>query len=147
MPTRKLKNSFYLLITMLVPLLVFISCSEDDSPTNVVTMDERLVGNWTLTKVTIPSFMMEQTPEEAGFMINGEVNSDGTFEMRTVDSTGTSLETGEWQTSGTTLTLCYEDGTSLDMAYTVDNNVITVITLIEMEPGQNVEAKLEFLKE
>lgn len=143
----KIKINFYFLFFALLPILFIVSCSDDDNPADPVMMDTRLVGNWTLTKVTIPSLMMELTPAEAGFMIHGEIRADGTFEMRTEDSTGTQVDIGQWQTCGCTLTLCYEDDTSLDMEYSVADNVITVTTPIEMVPGTNVEAKLEFLKQ
>ena len=141
------------LIQMLIGFIslgvIFASCSkDDDNPTTVesVSRDTRLVGQWTLTKVTIPSMSMELTPAQAGFMITGTVNSDGTFQMNTTDSTGTLQENGTWSTSGTVITMSYTDSTARTMEYTVNNNIVTVATPVELQPGVEVPSILEFLK-
>ena len=140
------KNHLYVLTIVLFSLVIFISCSDDDNPTANETRDDRLVGNWTLTKIIIPAFAMELTPEEAGFMVTGTVKDDGTFSMTTTDSTGTIVELGEWSTNGSTLTMAYEDGRSDELQYSVSDNVIKVTSPIEMQ-GMELMADLEFLKQ
>ena len=142
----KIRIQFYLLAILFIPFLIFTSCSDDDNPTANQSRDDRLVGNWTLTKVTIPAFAMVLTPEEAGFMVTGTVKSDGTFQMTTTDSTGTIVESGGWSTNGSTLTMAYDDGRTDDLEYTVLDNVITVTSLIEIQEMEII-ADLEFIKQ
>ena len=139
---KKTKQFFYLVIT-LIPLFFFISCSDDDNPSEGPTLDERLVGNWTLIKITVPLANMELTPEEAGMMMTGVASSDGKMELTTIDSSGTLVESGTWSTKSGTLTLVFEDET-VTMGYSVSSNIITVNTPLEIEEGVELPSILDF---
>lgn len=142
---KKTKQLFYL-VTILIPFFLLISCSDDDNPSEGPTLDEQLVGNWTLIKITIPLANMELTPEEAGIMMTGVASADGKMELTTIDSSGTLVESGTWSTSSGKLTLVFEDET-VTMDYSVSGNIITVNTPLEIEEGMELPAILDFRKD
>lgn len=142
---KKTKQLFYL-ATILIPFFLFISCSDDDNPTEGPTQDERLVGNWTLIKITIPLANMELTPEEAGMMMTGVASADGKMELTTIDSSGTLVESGTWSTKSGKLTLVFDDET-VTMDYSVSGNIITVNTPLEIEENVELPAILDFRKD
>ncbi len=142
---KKTKQLFYL-VTILIPFFLLISCSDDDNPTEGPTQDERLVGNWTLIKITIPLANMELTPEEAGMMMTGVASADGKMELTTIDSSGTLVESGTWSTKSGKLTLVFDDET-VTMDYSVSGNIITVNTPLEIEEGVELPAILDFRKD
>ena len=138
---------FNFLIILVLSILIFSACDDDDSnPAKSEGSADQLIGKWTLIEVVIPAFSMELTPEEAEFMVSGEVKSDGTFSMTNTDSTVTITETGEWNTSGSTLIMTYEDGREDELEYSISGNEITVTSLIEMQ-GMELMAELTFRKE
>ena len=133
---------------LLLSILISFSCSDDDSnPTENSSRDERLIGKWSLTKVTIPALSMELTPEQAEFMIIIDVKDDGKFSMTTTDSTGTLTESGDWSTSNSTINVSYEDGSNDELPYTViSESEISVISPMEMQ-GMELMGDLTFRKE
>ena len=133
---------------LLLSILISFSCSDDDSnPTESPSRDERLIGKWSLTKVTIPALSMELTPEQAGFMMTIDVRNDDTFSMTTTDSTGVLTETGQWTTSNSTIKISYENGTVDELPYTViSESEISVTSLMEMQ-GMELMGDLTFRKE
>ena len=135
-----------IMIVLFLTISLFYSCDDDDSNPTENNNQDNLIGEWTLVKVAIPSMSMELTPEQAGFMINGELKNDGTFSMTTTDSTGSITETGDWSTSNSTLIMSYEDGRNDQLEYTVSGDEITLTSLIEMQ-GIEIMAELTFRKE
>ena len=136
-------------IILLLSLILFFSCGDDNesNPTASGSRDDRLIGNWALTKITIPSVSMELTPEQAEFMMTIDVKNDGTFSMTTTDSTGTLLESGDWSTSNSTITISYDDGRVDELPYAVvTDSEITVTSPIEMQ-GMQLMAELTFKKD
>lgn len=143
----KVKYLILVLISIVLLSIIFTSCKKDDNnPTDTITRDSRLVGNWSLTKVTVVITSQELTPEQAGFMITVSAGNDGKFQMNTTDSTGTLQQSGTWSTSGNVITVNYDDGTSDTMEYTVSDNAMTVNTQIEMQPGSQILVMLDFIK-
>jgi hypothetical protein len=126
---------------------MFCACDDDSNPTSSVSNDDRLIGNWSLTKISVTSLSMELTPEQAKFMMTIDVKNDGTFSMTTTDSTGTLTEAGEWSTADNTIKISYENGVTDELPYNVISaNEITVTSPIEMQ-GMQIVADLTFRKE
>ena len=143
----KVKYLIQMLVSIMLLFFIFTSCNkDDDNPTETTTRDSRLVGQWSLTKVTIVLTNQELTPAQAGFMVTATASSDGTFQMTTTDSTGNIQQTGTWSTSGNVITINYDDGTSDTIEYTVSGNTISITTQIEMQPGSELLVILEFIK-
>lgn len=142
---KLVKQVFQFYLVLLFSFL-FIMCSEDENPSEGPAQDEKLVGNWTLIKITLPLMNMELTPEEAGMMMTAVASADGKMELTTIDSTGTLVEDGTWSTNNGKLTLVFDEETVV-ADYSVDGNIISISTPLEIEEGMEVPAILDFRKD
>jgi len=137
----------YKFFFLIILTAAIISCSDDDdsstAPEGNAEIDNALVGTWVLTKILAP---IATTPEAAGISLTALFNEDGTLELTTVDSEGTSINTGTWSTSSGTITITIEGEEPGSSAYTVDGNTATIDGFPVSFQGSVIMASLEFTK-
>jgi hypothetical protein len=139
--------SKYTLILLLA--IFFISCSDDDkdnSPTDPGgngEIDNALVGTWVLQKILAP---IATTPDAAGIFLTAIFNDDGTMQLTTIDSEGTTVDLGTWGTSNGNITITLEGEDPVTSSYTVDGDIATISNFEVEFQGTTVLASLEFVK-
>ncbi|MCK9281126.1 MAG: hypothetical protein M0P71_10925 [Melioribacteraceae bacterium] len=146
-----MKNHLYKLF-LLLPLLLLITfsgCSNDDNPTEPNTKD-KLVGNWTLTKVTVQFSGMPivLTPEQAGVSGSLNLKSDNTFVFNYTNSDGTEQGIGTYSVTDTQITLkdnVSGETTIMPFKFTA-NNKVEVTQEMDYQ-GMTLPATIEFTKQ
>lgn len=142
----KLKSILIVTLILAIAAFFLMSC-DDDSPSKPGTGG--LVGTWVLTKITVISSAGEFSydPEDMGYSVTVVLNSDNTFQATEEDEEeGTSVETGTWSASGSTLTITSSDGETVSGTYSIKGNKLT-ITITEEEEGETYTIIQEFTKQ
>jgi hypothetical protein len=140
-----IKYSYIILFVIMTALL--ISCGDDDdnstSPEQTGEIDDALVGTWVLTNILSP---IATTPEAAGIALTALFNDDGSMQLTTIDSEGTSIAAGTWFTSNGGITITLEGGEPGTSTYTVEGNKATLTNFPVEFQGTTILATLEFTK-
>ncbi|KUO63667.1 hypothetical protein APF79_00225 [bacterium BRH_c32] len=146
-----MKNRLYKLF-LLLPLILavtFSGCSKDDNPTEPSTKD-KLIGVWTLTKVTVKfsGTPIVLTPEQAGVSGSLNLKSDNTFIFNYTSSDGSQTGMGTYSFTDTQITLkdnVSGETTLMPYKFTANNKVE-----VEQEmdyQGMTLPATIEFTKQ
>ncbi|MCB0731703.1 MAG: lipocalin family protein [Ignavibacteriae bacterium] len=134
------------ILTVLFLAIIIFACSDDkkSSTEPELVVDQDLVGTWVLTQITSP---VTASPETLGLSLTAVFNDDGTVEFTTIDSDGTTVDTGTWGTSNGTLTLEIEGESPASSAYSVTGDKATISGFPVEFQGNVVMAGLEFTKQ
>ncbi len=132
----------------LVVIVIAIGCKKDDNPTESTDNPSQFAGTWKMTKVTVTysGSNIELTPEQAETQMTIVAGSDGSYQMTTVTTSGTTVQTGTWKINGTKMELKYSDGTSQSLDFTLNGNKCTIKTTVNAL-GTTLPATLEFTKQ
>ncbi len=109
--------------------------------------DNRLVGQWDLLEVFVPSLNLTYTAQQLGITALADFLDNGNYEFTTTDDTGAvEVEIGTWKTSNGTLTITYNDGTVEDTNYSIEGNIGILKSTYEIAPGSEIPAEFKFEK-
>lgn len=146
---KKINCRFFLLILLIT---LVISCGDDDKsstePEINLEIDQALVGTWDLTKITanFTGQPIVMTPEQAGISTSVTFKNDGSFESTSTDSDGTSNDTGTWGVSNGVLTININGEEPDSSPYTINGNVVSIVSTVPVAGVGEIPATLEFTK-
>ena len=123
----RLKSITSVIICVIFVALFAVNC--DKNPTKPV--EERLVGTWELTKLTVTSQGATMTLDlselqQSGFSVTLNISNDDTYTWTQTDEGVTTVETGTWSVSGKSLTTASSDGETTTFQFTLSDNKLTL---------------------
>ena len=139
-------NKRYGAVISILALAFMLQCKDNKNPANVV--DDSLVGDWTLTRLTIIS---DQTTVLTETML-GQLGAYWRLNLKS-DSTFTSAynfeeeqnEIGTWTATATDLTLIFNTGGAERFAYSIENGEL-ILQWSDIENGVQEQLTGEFSK-
>ncbi|MCU7495038.1 MAG: hypothetical protein HF314_03805 [Ignavibacteria bacterium] len=145
-------RAFIVFSFFVLSMALYSGCKKDDSNPAAapVTPANPIVGKWVLSSVSVKNTdgtTSSYKPQDLGLSITMEFRNDNTATITTIDSTGTTTESGTYTYNNGVLNLTNTNGEKTTVDIAMSGNKFTTEQTLADDQGNPFKATLEFTKQ